>query len=221
MLTVFCVLWGDKYSPESVYQLKRQVENNLTIEHRFVCITDQKLDGINIQVPPVAYPGWWQKIGLFSPRIAPSLSLYLDLDVIITGNLDDMVREYGWRDLAAASNWAQSGHMSVQSSVMIWRGDTRMTRRIWKEFDATWAAWPPTNEGSEQHPYWGDQEWITKLYGNPGEGAVTEIKSGEVVSYKYHCGGGLPPMAKVVVFHGDPKPEKCRHIPWIAQRLST
>ena len=192
MITVWSVLWGDKYPVDYVYRLKRAVERNLSIEHRFVCITDAELEGIECIKPVCNYKGWWQKISLF--KLATGPSLYLDLDVVITGTLDGLIENYIDCDLAMPANWAMSGHGGCQSSVMIWKGGCH---EIWESFDYE----------ATHRRLWGDQEFITELMGNPG-GKVTKITPNQIVSYKYHCRTGQPKDAKVVVFHGKPDPHE-------------
>ena len=106
MITVWSVFWGDKYSVEYVYTLKRMVEVNLSMPHEFICITSQPMKGVNCIEPECDYHGWWQKIGLFKPGLATGASLYLDLDVVITGPLDDLVLDYGGCELAM--RWARA-----------------------------------------------------------------------------------------------------------------
>ena len=159
--------------------------------------------------PPVDWPGWWGKLGLFKPGICDVNNLFLDLDVVVTGSLD-WVAQYADCVLAAPSNWAQSGHGGVQSSVMVWKS-SRFTLPIWKEFKREWAHWPPRNEPGA---LWGDQEWITRLR-DAGRIEVTPIKADWIKSYKYHCRDGLPPDTRVVCFHGTPKPEDIKGAPWL------
>lgn len=206
MLTVWCVWWRDpanpdKYSEYYVQRLQREVRNNLTVPHRFVCITDEAVDGVATMPPPEKYPGWWAKVGLFKRGVATGHNLFLDLDVVVTGSLDDLVKTYRAEPLAMPSNWARSGHGGCQSSVMLWN-DCAMTRKIYEQFDPRIAHWPPINQPGV---LWGDQEWITELR-NKGEIQVTPMRADWIKSYKYHCTNGLPPDTRVVVFHGDPKP---------------
>ena len=129
-------------------------------------------------------------------------NFYLDLDVVITSNLDEMVMEYSRATCAMPLNWAASGHGGCQSSVMMWTKNHNV-RQIHDLFDPAIAHWPPIN----QPPIlWGDQEHITALR-DADKVAVRPIESG-IVSYKYHVRGrgGIPEACKVVVFHGDPKP---------------
>jgi len=200
MLTVLCVLWGDKYPAEYAYSLKKQVEKNLHQPFRFRCVTDQKLDGIETIKPLVSYAGWWQKIGLFHPDMAQGRTLYLDLDVCIVGSLDGLC-EPVQAELRIAKNWAQSGHGGCQSSVMFW---TSKPEQIHNGFDPDLACWPPRAGGGY---LWGDQEHITKLR-DAGMLNVEYFAERDVLSYKYHCRGGLPEGAKVAVFHGKPDPHE-------------
>jgi hypothetical protein len=137
-------------------------------------------------------------------------NIWLDLDVVLTGSIDYLVEQYANAPLAAPLNWAQSGHGGVQSSVMVW-SDCDMTRKIFDLYDPTDPRlnnWPPTTANGA---VWGDQEWYTLLR-DRGDIQVTPIREG-IYSYKYHCRGGLPSDARVVVFHGEPKPAGVRE-PW-------
>ena len=37
---VICIKWGNKFGADYVNRLYKMVEKNLTLEHRFVCFTD-------------------------------------------------------------------------------------------------------------------------------------------------------------------------------------
>lgn len=197
MLTVYCVLWGDKYSKGRVYQLQKMVAEHLTVPKKFVCVTDQQLENRHMVRPIVPWHGWWQKLSLF--EIATGPSLYFDLDTVITGNLDYLA-EYADTEFAAPANWGQSGHGGIQSSVMAWNGQ-------WKE---------PFNcfDYEKDHKrLWGDQEFLTELRGD------NYVKIPGVFSYKYHCRNGLPEDARVVCFHGKPDYWEVSD-PWVKQFAS-
>lgn len=187
-LTVYSVLWGDKYTPGYVYTLKEMVEKNLTVPHEFVCITDHDLPGIKTQAQVVDWPGWWQKLSLFS--IANGPSLYFDLDVVITGNLDYLV-PYTESRFSAPANWAQSGHGGIQSSVMAWDGRLRAP---FEKFDYE----------KDSKRLYGDQEFLWELLVDDWQ------KIPHVGSYKYHCRSELPDWMRVCVFHGLPDPHEVK-----------
>jgi hypothetical protein len=207
VLTVWCVFWGDKYDKSYVYALKEAVEKNLTVAHDFKCITCEKLEGIQTRNPPVPYSGWWQKMGLFAPGVATGKSLYFDLDVVITGNLDYLV-EYT-SQFSAPANWAQSGHGGIQSSVMAWPGGWYYPYEQFKP-----------NAKANMERLWGDQEYLWELLEDDWE------KIPNIGSYKYHVRPNqkVPDWMSVCVFHGLPDPhevkDKCMS-PFISTNLVT
>ena len=206
MLTVFCVYWGDKYDKGYVYALKEAVEKNLSYEHRFVCITTERFEGVQTRNPFVPYYGWWQKIGLFAPTVATGPSLYFDLDVLITGSLDYLVEFTESKStrsiLSAPSNWARSGHGGIQASVMAWPGSWNTPFEVFKP------QWPDVSKR-----LWGDQEFLTEILGDDWNSVPG------VYSYKYHYKmretksgyddkTGLPVDCSVLAFHGKPDPHE-------------
>lgn len=209
MLTVWTICWGGKYSDYYVKRLQTEVALNLSHPHRFRCITDRDIEGVDCVPFSESYPGWWSKVELFKRQDGPNI--WLDLDVVITGSLDWLVDKYGREPMAAPSNWAQSGHGGVQSSVMVWNpcGMTRKIFDLYDPEDPRLNNWPPTTGMTEAGPaVWGDQEWYTLLR-DRGDIRVTPIVEG-VKSYKYHCRSGLPSDTRIVVFHGDPKPDRVK-----------
>lgn len=202
MLTVWCVCVGDKYTDDYVYRLKAMVERNLSLPFSFVCLSDRAIPNIDCYLTPVNWPGWWQKLYLFeAAKDIGGHHLYFDLDVVISGPLDSLVSD----SLSMPANWAQSGHGGCQSSVMAWSGDYSF---ITDSFDASELHNPVDGNfgyyGNKS--LWGDQEFITDLLGDPGNGVVNAMAG--IYSYKYHCRASLPNDASVVCFHGKPKPHE-------------
>lgn len=194
MITVWSVLWGDKYAPEYVYKLKSQVERHLQMEHEFRCLTEQSLPGIETVEPVCDYPGWWQKVSLFKPGLAEGLNLYIDLDTVIIGSLDDIVTRYGNSSLAAPIAWA-GNKQGFRSGVMLWNV-SEATELIWGNFNPR-----------HMQELRGDQDWI----GSVCKHWFTAIKLPYIASYKHNCRkSGQPyPGARIVCFHGKPDPHEC------------
>jgi hypothetical protein len=216
-MNVYCVFWGDKYQKSYVQRLRDQVADHLKIPHEFRCITEVDFWDVDTVEPLCDYPGWWQKIGLFSPAMPRGENLYLDLDVSVVRSIEPLVvfSRITWVDqpdkLICPSNWAQSGHGGCQSSVMLWKsGEDNVA--IWNEFDPAMAAWPPVHNPPKQ--LWGDQEFITALR-DRGTIRVAHTPDEWIVSYKYHCRERLPSGSRIVVFHGDPKPHQVSR-PWLS-----
>jgi hypothetical protein len=211
MLTVVCVKWGTRYGAEYVTRLQRGVQRHLTVSHRFVCLTENPVDGVECEPLPSDLPGWWSKLALFRPGLLPGNKLYLDLDVILTANIDALpalleLHEGLWarddfsysrrvprQDLDDTFRKLLGGPGTVNSSVMLWWGDS--CRKVWDEFTPAVM--------NEVH---GDQNFICRtLYPDQLRFIPDEL----VCSYKYHIRRGQGP-APVVVFHGDPKPPDLR-----------
>lgn len=96
LLQVVCVKYGTKYGADYVNKLYYGVKHNLTTPHDFTCFTDDPagLDG-EIKVRSLAnkWTGWWSKVHIFDKAAynGINLVLYIDLDMIITGSLDELV----------------------------------------------------------------------------------------------------------------------------------
>lgn len=207
MITVWSVCVGDKYTDEDVHRLRRMVREHLAAPHIFCCLADRPIPDVCTRIPEEVWPGWWSKLLLF--KYAQGINLYLDLDVVVTGDLLPLLSE----ELSMPANWAQSGHGGCQSSVMAWG----QKYDLWKEFDPKKLDKPENGNCGAYEGLWGDQEFITREMGCPGE---TIVPMSGIYSYKYHCRNGLPSDARVVAFHGRPKPQEVTD-DWVVRSMST
>ena len=97
-VNVLTLKWGTRYGSDFVNKLYKAVTRNLTLPFRFVCFTDDSngldqgiesfpIPEIDLQ-PPERYLGW-RKLCLFRDDLPlEGKCLFLDLDILITGNLD-------------------------------------------------------------------------------------------------------------------------------------
>jgi hypothetical protein len=120
-LSFFCVLRASKtYGPEHVTRLRAAVARNCTLPHRFVVLSDVEVgcERIPLREP---WPRWWSKIELFRPGVADpdGTNVYLDLDLLITGNIDRLVSHPHRFSMARDDKFAKRAN----SSVMAWTGD--------------------------------------------------------------------------------------------------
>ena len=96
-LTVVCVKWGTKYDARYVNRLYRGAKRHLSTPFDFVCITDDPTDlddSVLVRpIPSTHLTTWWLKALLFHDPVARLRGdvLYLDLDTVIVGPLDDIV----------------------------------------------------------------------------------------------------------------------------------
>lgn len=160
MLTVACV-WVNGHVPfgvEYVEKLQHMVQRWVHRPFRFVCFTDRPWllpDGMDrVVIPsPGKLKGWWSKVELFNP--AHELTgrvLYLDLDTLIVGSLDDIFDFPATFALAphAGTFNGKDGLQVVKrfnSSVMVWDAGTQ---------DHVFGNWTPNTAKR----LWGDQDHI-------------------------------------------------------------
>lgn len=184
MLTVACVKWGDLYGPDYVNKLQSMVKRNLRIPHRFVCFTDDpRFLNCETRELPKGLVGWWNKLYLFRYGLFEDRMLFLDLDVVVTGSLDELVNVPS--DFCIISDW----HLdSYNSSVFVLSKNAHP--EVWDDF------------GSPGHLH-GDQDWITLKIPN-----APVFPAPWCVSYRSHAVIGVPKDARVVCFHGTPKPHE-------------
>ncbi len=173
-MNVVCICTGTKYGPEYVERLQNGVRRHAKLFTVFNCLWETK------------FPGWWGKMDLFPPR---ERTVYFDLDVVITGNID-FIFEYGGPFCIWEDPWNGGYNGSVMS---IAEGYGQKLR------DAFLA-----DPEKAMREFRSDQEFIR--YHAPH--ADTWPKSGKIKSYKAdHLEDG-PGDAAVVVFHGEPKPHE-------------
>ena len=207
-MRIICVKWGDKYGPEWVYRLKAAVGYWCSIPHEFVCMTEKPIEGIEcVPFPNPDLTTWWAKVNLFAPGLFPGKNLYLDLDIVLTASIDRLCQEFRPGRLVAPDDFSYSlrnpkqglgpqmlkllgGTGTINSSVMLWDGDDAVD--VWDYFEY--------EKMDEVH---GDQNWITQAL---WPDKLSLLSDGLVCSYEYHYVNGLP--APIVVFHGDPKPDR-------------
>ena len=91
--------WGDKFSSEYVNRLYGMVSRNINIKFRFVCFTENS-EGIRseveiqelpeLELPPGSPERGWRKLTVFKKNFGglSGPTLFLDLDIVIVGNLD-------------------------------------------------------------------------------------------------------------------------------------
>jgi len=92
---VVCLKWGTKYGPEYVNKLKAMTARNLTVDHEFICFTDNRA-GIDKSIrvealPNIPVSGWWYKVWFLSNELPiQGTLLFLDLDLIVFKNIDKL-----------------------------------------------------------------------------------------------------------------------------------
>lgn len=221
MLNIVCLNAGNYLGRgvEYVNILADMVARNISKEttYKFICFTDSINHGFNyftgkegglyeaphnkydpeIDVRPLpaeGLEGWWNKLALFKEGLFPDGDriLYIDLDSVITSGLDDIIKYDG--EFAILRDFYRPEGM--QSSVMAWKANGHS----W----IIWEAW--VRNGMPKDEY-GDQRWIERMV-NPDY--WQDLYPNCFVSYKIHAAFDIPKCAKIVVFHGEPRPHEVK-----------
>lgn len=183
-----------EFKPSHVQALKQQVEKWAPFAS-FECLTDIDVPGVDCTPLVHNWPGWWSKMELFAPSMKGDF-LFMDLDTVIVGPLDDiervnsltMLRDF-YRDGKKLKEGLGGGLMYL----------TEKAREApWKYFSSHPASYMRTYPRGEQH-------LLENYYLNTAQ-RWQNVVPDQVVSWKVHCANGVPPEARVVCFHGKPRP---------------
>lgn len=129
-----CMKWKDAYSADYVNKLYSMIQRNIKRPFRLICYTENK-EGIIPEVevydlPPFNFPEEWQwrayrKKSLTRAVLHPFKEgerfLFLDLDVVITGSLDEMFDYETDKDFIICYNWTRGKGKIGNSSVTMMR----------------------------------------------------------------------------------------------------
>lgn len=219
-VTVACVLRaGNGYGAGRVRALHRDVRRFFPDLKRFVCLTDTQIGDEGVTDIPLktSWPGWWSKVELFGPETfrAGERVLYLDLDTVVAGDLTEIAARPE-PFLVLADFYRQpprQAETNYGSGLMMWTAPKLAV--VYETFRAA------CTSVMGQMGARGDQGFIESMV--PGAAFWQRTVPGQVVSYKVHCRNrrDLPPGARVVCFHGFPRPWESflaqRH-PWLRSR---
>ncbi len=216
---VLCMKWGTRYGPHYVNRLYAMVRRNLEGEFRFLCLTDDA-SGLRseVEVRPIPDLGlpegarrWaWPKLGVFHASLGDLEGdcLFLDLDIVILASVDCLF-EFAPEAFCIIEDWVPplrrvvARRPGVGNSSVFRFGSGSMTGIV-EDFLA--------DRDSHLGAFRNEQRYLSAWLGEerrwwPGDW---------IVSFKRHClpprvlsgivGVEPPPEARVVVFHGDPKP---------------
>lgn len=193
-MIVVCVLKsGGEYGPEHVIRLRDQVLAHLP-GARFFCMSDIKVAGVKCLPLVEGLPGWWAKMEMFHPKFGSDF-LYLDLDTSVVGDLSEIA---GHGRLAIMRDVYRP--MGLQSSVMFLTEQARLG--VWQVWNSA-----PASHWMTIHRKGGDQAFLERFWLEAAD-RWQDVLPGQIVSYKADRVGatGVPDGARLVVFHGRPRP---------------
>lgn len=207
-LTVVCVYSrGSGFTDEYVTRLRDAVQKHCSAPHRFVCITNHELPGIETIKRAKAWKGWWIKLELFRQGLFDGPVVYFDLDTLILGDITDILTYP--HDFSTCSNWKsgrKATHMS--SAVMAWDGREDLSH-VFHSFHPSMI-----HEYEQSWERWGDQARIAETINRPWQ-SLLEIFPDRLIHYKTHILGPtknpnaqIPEKASIVCLSGRPRPHE-------------
>lgn len=193
--TVVCVYkTGGDFTAEYVSRLKEGVKEHTTRPHRFVCLTDSD-EELPCETIPLTegLPGWWSKLELF--KTFWGRTVYFDLDTVIVGNIDPLLDYDG--PAALLQDWYKD-ETFLSTGVMAWNSPLGFVYPTWVE-----------KKNILQNSRKMDQFFIVEKLKRAKWHVEDVRKILSIVSYKKHClGKGVPDDARIVCFHGNPRPHE-------------
>ena len=217
-VNVICWLWGTKYSIADAERLSRAVKKQLGRPHRFIVFSDITYSTL-LEVKPIEDPilmarscfcrlrmfdPWWQEKNAIKGQI-----LSLDLDLALTGRLDDLLVTDSTFKILKGANAVNPNPFNC--SVMLLRAGSHP--EVWTDFSLEKANAVPFHEFPD------DQGWIWHKLPN----ADTWQVGADSGIYGFHKPGwpqgiynyGLPNDARIVAFIGKRKPEMYSGLSWM------
>ena len=204
---IACVMRsGGIYTKDWVYKLYRGVTENSTSNYRFVCLSDIDIPGIETIPLKHKWHGWWSKIELFRPDLFSGTTVYVDLDSIVLGDMDNLIKLHDEDDFIMLKDWGKgSDKIGYQSSLMMWNGDWSV---IYSQFKKNPKYYMDALKGGKG----GDQVFIPLALNSIGliPKTLNEISRNKLVaSYKNDkCHERPPDDSIIVTFHGKSKYER-------------
>ena len=183
---IVCVLnKSETYDWDYVEKLQRGIAKQLK-EFEFVTLYGSR------------WPRWWAKMELFDPHLTGDI-LYFDLDTVIVGPIDDLLVPR-LPVVLADFNLPRPNFMATG---VMWLPEY-MRIHVWRD----WIANPALH--MQKHASHGDGGFLSRYF-KAGALRWQDLIPGQIVSHKLHCKDGVPQGARVVCFHGNPRP---RSVNW-------
>jgi hypothetical protein len=171
----------------------------------FKLFTDRSVPGISCIPLRDGWLRWWAKLPMFEPGALRGPILYLDLDTVVVGDLDELMELPSSVDAPAAlEDFYAPGKRA--SGVLAWDAD-----RHGEELADAWRRFCADPPGVMR----ANPRRMDSFLGPSFERAdpIQRMLPGQVVSYKIHCEpkhpyqrhASVPEGARLVCFHGRPR----------------
>lgn len=243
---VVCIKWGDKYTADDVNRLYRGVKRFLRRKLRLLCFTDRPAGiAAEIEVHPLPHEpfddaliemmdrscahakgmkwGAWRKVSLYRRGLAQlgGPVLGLDLDVVITGPLDELF-DFAPGRLCMRQDWKAQKQSLPYGNSSVFRFDPARHGYIYDEFAADpWAAARRAEGREQQHSSMTAMRHGDFAYFPPAW--ITSFKSEAVPRWPLNLvrAPSIPKDSRVMCFYGVLKmAEAMNGTPWTRRHCS-
>jgi hypothetical protein len=222
MANVLCLKWGKRYGAEYVNILHRAVQRNTERPLAFYCCTDDS-EGLDTDIQLIPFPknpgvkrGWPDILvklvilrdgfgGLKGP------TLFLDLDVVITGSIDEFF-DYAPGRFCIIHNWVNwrkklLGRRPDVGNSSVFRFEAGRSGHAYETFLSE------IDRAEDREQFNTEQAFLTYAMGNPQWWPETWVQS-----FKWNLRPNfpanllraprLPTDCRILVFHGRPDPDE-------------
>ena len=203
-LTIVTWAWGTKYPRHYIDRLRAGVHRNMRGAYRFIVATPQPEDS-----PLTEVPGCFARLRMFDPAWQDGIGaddriVCLDLDMVVTGALDDLFDRPEPFVILQGVNSANPN--PYNGSIWMLRKGYRPD--VWADFSLKAAAAVPF------YAFPDDQAWFHHKI--PDAGAFGP-KTGCYGFQKpgWPRGDALPANARLVAFFGKRDPVQFTHLDWV------
>ena len=220
MVNVVCIKTGRFYDASYVNKLRNMIARNTTRDFRFICFTDDR-EGIDAEVEcrplPYMMRGWWAKIPLFAPPmcLGKHQTIAIDLDVLITGNIDWLL---DWRgDFCALATWTTVNNVDAPKyyNGSLWSLRPGYGTHVWENF--------ATCADEVMKRCYADQEYIREQL--PDAPTFNALYPDKIKGFNTHYWNlepnkrpKDPEKTPLWIFHGFPKNgEIYKKIDWVKE----
>lgn len=220
-LNILTFWWGDKYPLAYVERLACGLARHMHQPYRFVCVHGRGLqppagvEGVRLADPGLCtMRGCFARLRTFSPEwqqqigIAPGERIvWLDLDIIITGSLDELFdRDEDFVILQGANRFNPCPH---NGSVIMLRAGAHA--EVWDTFSPEAARNVPFFEFPD------DQGWLWHCLPDAAGWQVGESGIYAFQKPAWPRDDRLPPNARIVAFPGHRDPSHYLQREWVQQ----
>lgn len=218
-----CVIHGDAYEWQYVDRLYHMLNRHLTRPIRMHVFTEESR---SVPAPYIKHSlvdwkiggpkqSWWYKVQLFNSENFQGNLLYLDLDVVITKNIDwvwQLKTRHFWAVKDFKYLWRPTAQ-EINSSIMWW--NTTQYDWVWKNF-------LELDLKQTMNRFAGDQDYLNSVISQQHR---RFFNTDYIKSWRWQCldggydfrrriwatpnsGTQLTDSTSVLIFHGRPKPHE-------------